>query len=129
MSQSSDTLVIHELNHIALYVRDLDASMHFYGDVLGLPVLRRPAFDFPGAWYSLGAQELHLIVETRNPDRDRGAVHFALRVEDAATAREMLLARGVVDMSDANPRPDGAVQVFLNDPDGYLIELMSPAKE
>ena len=127
MQQSTDTLVIHELNHIALYVSDLPASMRFYGETLGLPVLERPNFGFDGAWYSLGVQELHLIVETHNPGRDRGAVHFALRVDDAAAAREVLVSKGVVDMSTAAPRPDGAVQVFLRDPDGYLIEIMSPA--
>jgi len=127
MQQSTDTLVIHELNHIALYVSDLAASMRFYGETLGLPALERPDFGFGGAWYSLGSQELHLIVETQSPGRDRSAVHFALRVDDAAAAREVLVARGVVDMSTAAPRPDGALQVFFRDPDGYLIEIMSPA--
>ena len=126
MSQPSNTLLVHELNHIALYVRDLAASERFYGEVLGLPRLARPDFGFGGAWFALGAQELHLIVETRNPNVDRTSVHFALRVDDAAAARDILVANGVIDATPAKPRPDGAVQVFLHDPDGYMIEIMSP---
>lgn len=126
MNYPSDAFVVQELNHIALYVRDLDAAERFYGEILRLPRLSRPAFDFPGAWFALGKQELHLIVDTQN--RDRNSVHFALRVDDAAAAREILIGRGVVDISAANPRPDGAVQVFLRDPDGYLIEIMSDGR-
>ena len=61
MTSLSTALNIRELNHIALYVRDVDASAHFYGDVLALPRLRRPDFPFAGAWFALGSQELHLI--------------------------------------------------------------------
>jgi len=125
VSQTSDTLLIRELNHIAIYVRDLAVSMKFYGETLELPLMDRPAFNFDGAWYSLGSQELHLIVETNNPDRDRSSFHFALRVDDARAARSTLIAKGVV-IGEPNLRPDGAIQVFVRDPDGYLIELMSP---
>ena len=48
-----------DLNHVALHVADLEASMEFYGETLGLELIERPAFDFPGAWYRLGeAQEI-----------------------------------------------------------------------
>ena len=53
---------ILELNHIALHVADLERSVAFYREVLRLVPIPRPAFDFPGAWFQLGAvQELHLI--------------------------------------------------------------------
>ena len=44
-------------------VRDLEASVRFYEQVLELPRVPRPAFDFPGAWFALGNQELHLIAD------------------------------------------------------------------
>ena len=113
---------IHELNHVALHVRDLDASMHFYGTVLGLPQLPRPAFNFPGAWYALGSQELHLISdETLEPGAHPNH-HFALLVDDAFAVKEELTAKGVTEFKGPSPRPDGPMQLFFYDPDGYMIE-------
>jgi len=121
---TSNPLEVRELNHVALHVRDLAASEHFYGETLGLPTLPRPDFNFPGAWFALGSQELHLIVDERaEPQR---TVHIALRVDDALAAHALLVSRGVTAASPPAPRPDGAIQVFLKDPDGHLIEIMSP---
>lgn len=118
-------LSVLELNHVALYVRDLEASVLFYGGVLGLPPLARPAFDFGGAWFALGSQELHLIVDTQNQGRERHSIHIAFLVKDAAACAEALRGRGLTDLRGPAPRPDGAVQVFLSDPDGYLLEIVS----
>jgi catechol 2,3-dioxygenase-like lactoylglutathione lyase family enzyme len=117
---------IHELNHVALHVRDLEASMHFYGSVLGLPQLPRPAFNFPGAWYALGKQELHLISDETLEPGSRRHHHFALLVDDAFAVKEELAARGVTEFRGPSPRPDGPMQLFFHDPDGYLIEMYSP---
>ncbi len=118
-------LSVLELNHVALYVRDLEASVQFYGEVLGLPSMARPAFDFAGAWFALGTQELHLIEDTQNQDKERHSLHIAFLVEDAAACAEALRERGMTDMRGPAPRPDGAIQVFLSDPDGYLLEIVS----
>ena len=50
------------IHHISLSVTDLEQSGHFYGAILGLEEINRPDFDFPGAWYKIGDQQLHLIV-------------------------------------------------------------------
>ncbi len=113
-----------ELNHVALKVADLEASTDFYGQVLGLRPLDRPAFSFPGAWFALGGQELHLIGgedHVAEPGQPRGN-HFALRVDDVEAAAERLRGENVA-FRGPNPRPDGALQVFLSDPDGHVIEL------
>lgn len=117
---------ILELNHVALHVFDLERSIHFYGEVIGLPVIPRPNFNFPGAWFAFGTQELHLIEDkTLKPD-SRGHHHFALQVEDTFAAKAELEAKGVTEFRGPAPRPDGALQLFFNDPDGYLIEMFTP---
>ena len=117
--------VMHELNHVAIEVRDLAASRKFYAEVLRLPEIPRPAFDFAGAWFALGKQELHLISNPSLPPADRGNHHFALCVDDPAAARAWLERNGVTGLEGPKRRPDGAIQVFCRDPDGYRIELFS----
>lgn len=116
-----------ELNHVAICTGDLEKSCQFYRDVLRLEQIPRPAFTFSGAWFRLGtAQELHIIgrehFEPPVP-RTRGN-HFALRVDDLETWRQhverfKVIVRGPVK------RPDGALQLFIADPDGHLIELFT----
>ena len=107
------TVPVLELNHVAIHVKDLAASQHFYGDVLGLPLLPRPDFNFPGAWYAFGRQELHLIEETALAETDRHNHHFALLVEDTYAVRAELEKRGFTQFDSHGLRPDGAVQLFF----------------
>lgn len=118
---------ILELNHVAIHVADVERSVEFFRRVLRLKQIERPAFDFPGAWFQLGAQqELHLI-GNRNEPVNSGARnnHFALQVDDIAAWEEHLKQVGA-DFSPKKPRPDGAQQIFLRDADGHFIELFTP---
>jgi lactoylglutathione lyase len=114
---------IEELNHVALYVEDLDKSIRFYGELLELEALPRPAFDFPGAWFRLGSrQELHLIGNRTTEITLHRQHHFALKVHSARDAEELLKKKEIPYLGP-KPRPDGATQLFIKDPDGYSIEL------
>ena len=117
---------IHELNHVAIHVADVERSCAFYHDVLRLEMLPRPAFDFPGAWFRLGTgQELHLIgrrMTSVQPVNSNN--HFALRVDDIA-AWEKHLQQAGAEFHPRKQRPDGALQIFLRDPDGHFIELFT----
>ncbi len=116
---------IEELNHVAIYVKDVALSIRFYGEVLELAPLPRPAFNFPGAWFRLGAsQELHLIGNRQEDLVFLKRHHFALKVKSAREAEAFLQRKGVA-FTGPKPRPDGAMQIFLQDPDGYFIELFS----
>ncbi|MDR3457589.1 MAG: VOC family protein [Verrucomicrobiae bacterium] len=117
---------IHELNHVAIHVADVARSCAFYRDVLRLESLPRPAFDFPGAWFRLGsAQELHLIGRVvGNVPPVNSNDHFALRVEGIAAWENHLRQVGA-EFRSRQPRPDGAWQIFLRDPDGHFIELFT----
>lgn len=118
---------ILELNHAALHVSDVARSCEFYSRVLRLEPMARPAFDFPGAWFRLGTQqELHLIGRTEEPVEPRSRNnHFALRVDNIADWEKHLRNIGVA-FRPPKPRPDGAMQIFLADPDGHCIELFTP---
>ncbi|MHB8523016.1 MAG: VOC family protein [Limisphaerales bacterium] len=118
-----------ELNHVALHVQDVEASCAFYRNVLQLEPIPRPAFDFAGAWFRLGAeQELHLIGDRVEPViSDHRGNHFALRVDDLDAWERQLKKHGV-DFLPRKRRPDGAAQVFLRDPDGHVVELFTPPK-
>ena len=114
---------ITALNHVGIHVEDVARSEAFYREVLGLQNIPRPELDFPGAWLKLGAaQELHLIGKNSNPDNPPRERHFALEVEDASAWAERLLRLGI-DHQGPGQRPDGALQIFLRDPDGHVIEL------
>ena len=113
-----------QLNHVALHVADVAQSCRFYGDVLRLESIPRPAFDFPGAWFRLGDdQELHLIGNRTEPvqSQTRGN-HFALLVDDI-NAWEAHFVQNQVAFFPRRTRPDGATQIFLRDPDGHYVEL------
>ena len=119
---------IETLHHVSVTVTDLARSKTFYGEVLGLPELERPAFDFPGAWYSLGDRQLHLIVHTtprtlrHTTEIDSRDGHFAVRVRNYRQTLEHLRAQAVpLRESPQNPTP--WAQIYVTDPDGNVIEL------
>jgi lactoylglutathione lyase len=114
------------LDHVALYVRDVPTSANFYEKTLLLSRLPRPAFDFPGAWFRLGvSQELHLIGNRREDDNVMSGSrsnHFALKVLDL-DAWEAHFQQKKATYRPPKARPDGIRQIFIQDPDGYWIEL------
>jgi catechol 2,3-dioxygenase-like lactoylglutathione lyase family enzyme len=116
-----------QLNHVALHVADIERSVEFYRDLLRLEPIPRPAFTFPGAWFRLGVdQELHLIGErTREVNSQTRGNHFALLVDDF-DAWERYLTEHQVQFAPRRTRPDGALQLYVIDPDGHYIELCTP---
>jgi len=116
-----------QLNHVALHVANLEASVRFYRDTMKLPVMQRPDFDFPGAWFRLGDdQELHLIGDRRTQvhSHHRGG-HFALVVDSLDDWEKQIDQCGAPRLP-RKQRPDGTWQTFVQDPDGHWIELCVP---
>ncbi|MEZ6113108.1 MAG: VOC family protein [Pirellulaceae bacterium] len=118
-----------QLNHVALHVADVARSCEFYGQVMRLEPLERPAFSFPGAWFRIGVdQELHLIGGRDANDAANGQSrgnHWAMMVDDM-DAWETHLQQRAIAYAPRRSRPDGAFQIFLPDPDGHMIELCTP---
>ena len=129
------------LQHCGLIVADLERSRGFYGGALGLEEVPRPGnFVFEGAWFQVGDDQLHLLVETDTTSSAGGADpgpsasvglanHVALEVEDLDDARERLAEHGVALIGGPMARGDGYDQVFMLDPDGYVIELFQHTGE
>lgn len=120
--------------HTMLRVGDLDKSLDFYTNVLGMRLLRRK--DYPDGKFTLafvGYQEESegaVIELTHNWDTStyelgNGYGHIALEVEDAYKACEEIKARGGKVTREAGPMKHGqTVIAFVEDPDGYKIELI-----
>jgi glyoxylase I family protein len=111
--------------HVAVMVSNLNRSIEFYSNILGLKKVDRD-LNYPGIWYQIGTFQIHLIEDvnyqvtekidlfksTRNP-------HIALEVRDlAATNQQLLAANCIVKMSNS-----GRSALFTQDPDGNTIEL------
>jgi catechol 2,3-dioxygenase-like lactoylglutathione lyase family enzyme len=126
--------VFRGIQHCTLVVSDLGRSRDFYR-ALGLDEVPRPAnFTFAGTWFRAGADEIHLIAErettTRAGGHDPGpglatglVTHVAIEVEDLGAMLERVQHRGLETAGGPMPRGDGVDQVFLRDPDGYVVEL------
>jgi glyoxylase I family protein len=128
---------IAAIHHVSLTVTDLERSRAFYRDILSLTEIARPPFNFPGAWFQVGAaQQLHLIVHTNSTFRhkplDTRDLHFAVRVESFQATLDFLHAKGFHE--DAAPNDPhrmiiqpyataGFPQIYILDPDQHIIEL------
>ncbi len=124
---------------MGLLVSDVEASRRFYGGVLGMEEARRPGnFHFPGAWFRKGSAEVHLIGESEpgrtrqvnpgySPEELAGGygAHVAFEVEDLEAASRQVEERGGEIVGAPRPRGDGVSQMYLTDPDGYIVELMA----
>jgi lactoylglutathione lyase len=117
-----------------LRVGDLERSLSFYTEVLGMKLLRRK--DYPGGKFTLafvgyGDESDHTVIElTHNWDTDSydlgtGYGHIALAVDDAAAACNAIREKGGNVVREAGPmKHGGSVIAFIEDPDGYKIELI-----
>jgi catechol 2,3-dioxygenase-like lactoylglutathione lyase family enzyme len=143
------------LHHVGITVKDLDASIRFYHDVLGLEFRNEPspwfegedlgrAVGVPGAALRqvslrLGDSTLELLEYERPPSdttrplrsQSLGASHVAFQVEDIEAAKAELEAKGIEFFSDVNVVDEGVLAgwrwVYFSDPDGYPLELVEVA--
>ncbi len=125
--------------HTMLRVGNLDKSLYFYTEVLGMKLLRRrdyPEGKFTLAFVGYGDEKHNSVIElTHNWDTDHydvgnGFGHIAIEVEDVYAAIEQIRAKGGKVIREAGPMMHGkTILAFVEDPDGYKIELLSPERE
>jgi catechol 2,3-dioxygenase-like lactoylglutathione lyase family enzyme len=117
-------MTIIALDHYTIATGELDRSVAFYENALGLVRGARPDFDFPGAWlYAGGRPVVHLFVADAPNEASTGALdHVAFRAEGLAATRKRLDALGIAYRQQTVPGTS-LHQIFLHDPDGLRIEL------
>lgn len=116
-------------DHDAILVEDVDASAGFYGDILGLKEIPNGGLPDHIRWFQLGDKvQVHLIQSEEQPEKDKG-VHMSLNTDKLNELMEFLKSKDVYfenwtgEPGTTNTRPDGVKQIYLQDPDGYWIEI------
>ena len=120
--------------HTMLRTGDLDRSIQFYTEILGMKLLRRkdyPDGEFTLAFLGYGDESNHTVIElTYNWGVDRyeigtGYGHIAIEVDDVYQATAEVKNQGGKILREAGPMNAGTTIIsFIEDPDGYPIELI-----
>jgi lactoylglutathione lyase len=118
------------LNHMSLQVRNLDSSAEFYRDVLLLPELPCGAGKPNIRWFGLAdGQSVHLIEGNLGQTFVTKATHFCIASSNFDSMVRHFTDKGVPfgnlagDAGQQHRRADGVRAVYLQDPDGYWIEI------
>jgi glyoxylase I family protein len=149
-------MTLRAIHHTGLVVRDLDRSIYFYHDVLGLPFANEPTPWFSGGQLEQGVgvpgavlRQVSLwvgehstmeLIEYGNrpesstesvPNNYLGAAHVCFKVDDIDAKKAELEAKGVKFYSDVNVVDDGPLSgwrwCYFSDPDGLALELVEIA--
>ena len=124
--------------HTMLRVTDLEQSLRFYTQVLGMKLLRQkdyPEGRFTLAFVGFGDEQSEAVLElTHNWDTKQYELgtaygHIALEVDDVYSACEKIRAAGGKVVREAGPmKHSTTILAFVEDPDGYKIELLTAKK-
>ena len=122
--------------HTMIRVGDLDRSIAFYTEVLGMRLLRRkdyPEGKFTLAFVGYGEETKQCVIELTwnwgvdHYDLGNGFGHIAIEVDDVYAAAERIRKRGGKIIREPGPMNAGTTIIaFVEDPDGYQIELLGP---
>ncbi len=126
------------LLHTMLRVTDLQKSISFYTELMGMRLLRRkdyPEGKFTLAFLGYGDESETTVLElTHNWDTSSYELgnaygHIAIEVDDVYAACDSIKTRGGQVVRDAGPMKGGSsILAFVKDPDGYMIELLDPKR-
>jgi catechol 2,3-dioxygenase-like lactoylglutathione lyase family enzyme len=115
------------INHVSISAPDLEASVRFYTEVLGMERVPAPRFrGQPVAWLRVGDQQLHLFQREGAPQFH----HFGIDVDDFEAAYMKLRELGIRDqttfLGGIFELPGGEAQMYFRDPAGNLVEIDCP---
>lgn len=116
-------------DHDALQVENLERSANFYAEVFGFKEIPNGGLPDHIRWFELGDKiQIHLI-ESEEPIEKNKGVHYAWNTDKLPEIMESLKAKNIHfenwtgESNTTNTRPDGVKQIYLQDPDGYWIEI------
>lgn len=119
-----------KMNHLAIYVTDLAQSSNFYMQVLGLDSIPEPFHDHKHVWLDLGfGTSLHIISGAENKKEYFQHNHICLSTDNLDRFKNTLLQKKITWYNNAGEkgktitRPDGVQQIWIQDPDGYWLEI------
>lgn len=118
------------LNHIALYVTNLEKATAFYRDIIGLDTIPEPFHDGKHTWFSIGPHsQLHLIAGAVEPVKHPKNTHICFSVASVDDFIKQLQKAGIEwsnwpgNSKTPTLRADGVKQIYFQDSDGYWIEV------
>ena len=118
------------LNHLALYVTNLQKSTWFYRDVIGLDTMPEPFHDGRHTWFKVGEHsQVHLISGATAATQHDKDTHVCFSVPQLSDVIARLDKNNVPyenwpgEKGKQTKRADGVMQIYLKDPDGYWIEI------
>lgn len=110
--------------HVSVHAHDLDESARFYKSFFEMEEIPSPDFPFPVRWLRVGGLQLHLFQSEAPAPQGH---HFGLDVDDfeavCSKAKEMDVRIGEGYFAKVYELPDGAVQMYLRDPAGNMVEV------
>ena len=123
-SWAQGTLKMVDYSHVGLQVKDIEVSRKFYGEFLGLTPVEVPDnLKAIRAWFKVGFEtQIHLLAgASQNRNNDRNGTHYAFFVESVLQTEQYLKTQNYPFHRQV--RFDGLVQLFISDPDGYVLEF------
>ncbi len=118
---ADDSIRLKNINHITYNVKNKDAALKWYTEVLGLQQIPKMVDSDRLYWLQLPSGAMVHIIE--NPDAPSAPSHHtAFEVDDLDAARDAMVGKGL-EVTEIQTRHDGQRACYLDDPDGNRIEL------
>lgn len=119
-----------QLSHSTIFVTDLNRAVNFYKNVMELPIIPEPFHDGKHVWFKTGPHsQIHVVSGAREDISHDVNIHTAFSVPSVEEFEKHLDQSGQkygnwnITAKTIQLRPDGIKQIYLQDPDGYWIEI------